>query len=153
MSAEIHQLPTQELYKDAEPLIPDGKYDLQLTTWETRIMFGKAPKLIIWFIGSDGEYAGAKIPAYYNVKRTLGKAKKKGGFTVGKKSRFAREYFFLMDKAGINQSNLRLDRLPISHLKRVQAKVRTVKEANNKPIPEFLQYSVIDSLLNIYGKP
>ncbi len=153
MSAIIHQLPTQELYKDAEPLIPEGNYDLQLKTWETRIMFGKAPKLVIWFIVAEGEYVGAKIPAYYNVKRILGKAKKKGGFTVGKKSRFAREFFSLLDKAGISQGGLRLDRLPISHLKNVQAKVRTVKEANNKPIPEFLQYSVIDSLLNIYGKP
>ena len=154
MTAEVHHLPIQELYSEDEPLIPAGIYSFKLLNWETRVMFaGKASKVVLKFVVSDGEYAGAVLKAYYNVKRIKNKPKKKGGFIVGKKSNFAREFFTLMEKAGVSTSGMRLDRLPVSYLEQVEGKVRTVKEASKKPIPKALQYSVIAELTDIYGLP
>lgn len=153
MNATVYDFPTPNVSSDSEPLIPAGIYQLQLHTWETRIMFGKASKLIVWFYIADGEYAGIKLPAYYNVSQIKGKAKRKGGFIVRKKSAFAREFFTVLESVGIsNFKNYRLDRLPVSELGKhpIKAKIRTVKEANNKPIPKALQYSVISELIGTY---
>lgn len=151
MTAQVYHLPPSNRFNDPEPLIPAGRYHLQMDAWETRLMFGKARKLIIWFWVADGEYAGVRLPAYYNVKQFKGAARKKGGFVVGKKSAFARDFFTVLDQCDELGTNYRLDRLPISELKHITILgiVRTVKQANNKQIPKPLQYSVVDELVGV----
>lgn len=49
-----------------------------LDYYQTAIMFGKAPKLILHFkVTSFGEGFGSWIPRYYNVQKLIGKGKKK----------------------------------------------------------------------------
>ena len=113
------------------------------------LMMGKNPKLVINFqVMEYGDYFGLIIPKYYGVTRLTSKPKKSGGFQVGRKSKFLREFLTLFP----DQSVKRLDRFPMSRFQGVMIKgrVKTVtKSFNQRKIPESLQYSVIEELLKI----
>lgn len=110
-------------------------------------MFGKVPKLILWYVITDGEWAGVTLPAYYNVKRLIGKHGTNKGFAVGKKSKFAREFFTVIESKSTSISDKRLDRLPVTELSEVKGVVRTVSEIEKKPLPEAVKYSVIGNII------
>lgn len=140
----------ERLLKESDPHIPEGKYLVDIISWETNVRFVKAPKVDMTFSIIDGEYAGVKIHCHRNVKRFIGKPGKKGRFEVGKKSKLARQFFRAMESGKRSTANLRLDRLPLTQLKNVEVKVRSVKkESDNKPIPTGLWYSVIDEMIQI----
>lgn len=129
------------------PLIASGKYAVMLDNYQTAIMFGKAPKLILNFkVTSFGEAFGSSIPRYYNVQKLIGKAQKHGRFKVSKSGDFLREYLSLFPEPAN-----RLDRLPMSRFKNVtiEAEIVTVKESRGRSLPEPLRYSKIGKLLRV----
>lgn len=130
-------------------LIPPGEYLLRFDHHETAVMFGRAPKLVLWFtVISQGPYFDAvKLAAFYNVRRLIGRPARNGRFKVGFKSSFLRDYFRLFTSAAN-----RLDRIPMSAFKNViiRARIRTVMTGSDQgEIPEQLRYSVIDELLRV----
>lgn len=132
---------------DLPPKISPGQYAVQMKTFKTARMFGKAPKLIIDFvIVKPGDHYGLVLPKYYNVKRLIGRPQEGGRFQVSAKGDFARDYFELMQRG-----DRRLDRLPMSVMEGVTflAKVSTVKRARDRDIPEALQYSKIERLIKV----
>ena len=132
---------------DLPPKIPPGEYAVQMKTYKTAMMFGKASKLIIDFvIVEQCDYFGLVLPKYYNVKRLIGRPQEGGRFKVGATGDFARDYFGLLDIGG-----RRLDRLPMSAMEGITflAKISTVKRARDRDIPEALQYSKVERLIKV----
>jgi hypothetical protein len=131
------------------PLIPEGIYDLSYCDYSTCLMLGKNPKVVINFQIMDfGDQFLKIIPKYYGVKKLSGKPRKNGGFMVGRKSKFLRDFLTLFP----GQSVKRVDRIPMSRFQGViiKGKVKTVvKGFDQRKIPEPLQYSVIEDLLKI----
>src|SRR5579862_2903985 len=128
------------------PLVLPVLYEFRFDYYETKVLFGRAPKLILWFtIVTFGEYFDRiQLPRYYNVTKLMEKPRKWGRFKVGYKSDFLREYSRLFG------TPLRLDRIPMSAFEPVivTAKVRTVSTGSKQEvIPPGLQYSVIDKLV------
>ena len=146
---EVYEPPIEVLLKDPEPLIPEGTYHLKIKTWQTRLMFARCEKLHITFEIIDGEYAGVNIPYYCNVKQFLGKPRFKGRFVVGKKSKLAREFFLIMQLLKIDTTQMRLDRIPLTKLNAITAKVRTVKVVDKKQLPLAVRYSVIEEITGV----
>src|SRR5690348_9034146 len=118
---------------DKLPLVSPGQYELCFDRSETAILFGRAPKLVLWFrVITFGDHFGVLIPRYYNVTKLVGRAQKYGRFKVGAKSDFLREY------ARLFSTPARLDRIPMSAFEKVTliGTVRTVTHgANQLPIP------------------
>jgi hypothetical protein len=136
-----------ELEGEAKALIPPGEYQFGFDYHETALMFGRAPKLVLWFrVLTMGEHFERRIPRYYNVTRIIGRPARRGRFKVGHSSSFVREYLRLFSTTN------RLDRIPMSRFEQhiIVGKVRTVRTGGDqKRIPESLQYSVIDELVRI----
>jgi hypothetical protein len=133
---------------DRPPLILPGIYDFRFEYYETKVLFGRAPKLILWFtIISFGEYFDrVRLPRYYNARKLMERPRKWGRFKVGYKSDFLREY------ATLFVTPPRLDRVPMSEFERVivVGKVRTVANGSKQEsIPAALQYSVIGQLVEV----
>jgi hypothetical protein len=128
-------------------LIPPGEYQLRFDYHETCVMFGRAPKLVLWFtvITPGAMFGNTRVPAFYNIRRLIGRPARHGRFKVGFKSGFLRDYFRLFTTPAS-----RLDRIPMSAFKTsiIVGKVRTVERGSDQTeIPEPLRYSVIDELL------
>jgi hypothetical protein len=129
-------------------LIPPGEYDLHYLYHETAMMFvGKQPKLLLWFkVVTLGPFVDTKVARYYNVKRLLSKPGKRGRFAIGWHCELMFDYARLF---GLPR---RADRLSLEALKGVvvRGKIRTVmRNWQQKPRPECLTYSVIDSLIKV----
>jgi hypothetical protein len=132
---------------EAPALVPPGYYDLRFDYFETKIMFKRAHKLILWFtVISTGPYFDtARLARFYNVTRIIKEARN-GRFKVGYRSDFLREY------ARLFRVPTRLDRISMSafepHI--IIGRVRTVNKGHDqKEIPSGLHYSVIDELTGI----
>ncbi|TNC82774.1 MAG: hypothetical protein C9356_02580 [Oleiphilus sp.] len=134
-----------QLDGDELPLLPPGEYEVGFDCYETRFLH-RGHKLVLWFkVATMGEHFGKRLPRYYNISRMLGKAGKNGKFRAGRKSDFVREFYSVIPK-----QIGRLDRIPMTALNNVlvRAKVKTVTNGyDQRPIPEPLQYSVIEELV------
>ena len=133
---------------EPSPLILPGLYDFRFDYYETKVLFGRAPKLVLWFtVITYGDYFDRiRLPRYYNLARLMEKPRKWGRFKVGYKSDFLREY------ATLFLTPPRLDRIPMSAFERVivVGKVRTVSSGSKQQaIPAALQYSVIGQLVEL----
>lgn len=126
------------------PLVKPGIYDFAFDYYETILLFGRAPKLVLWFrIMQMGEYNGLRLPRYYNVKRIVGKPHRNGDFRVGWKADFIREYVNLFSLPQ------RIDRIAMAGYKKyiIRGKVKTVtNDLKQRGIPKPLQYSVIQEI-------
>jgi hypothetical protein len=129
------------------PLVPPGEYQLSFEYFETAVMFGRAPKLILRFkVVSLGQHFQVQLARFFNVKKLLERPKRSGRFLVGRMSSFTREYARLFPLPG------RLDRMPMSRFENhvLIGRVRTVETGGDqKRLPAGLEYSVIDELLRI----
>lgn len=148
MAAE-QSLGEAQLDGEQPALLPPGEYQLRFDYHETAVMFGRAPKLVLWFtvITPGPFFDQARVPAFYNVRRLIGRPARHGRFKVGFKSSFLRDYFRLFT----TPAN-RLDRIPMSVFKTaiIVARVRTVTTGSDQTtIPEPLRYSVVDELLRV----
>lgn len=129
---------------DYGPLIPEGTYEVAFSHHETALMFGKSPKLTLWFrVVTLGPHFETLIPRYYTVKRPQGKVGRNGGFApTGPTSVLVIEYVHCHER----RPN-RLDRIPMSAWADgiYRARVRTVtRNSHQKRLPKQIQYSVID---------
>lgn len=142
--ASIPQSTSFGIDGDAIALIPPGEYDLKFQSWKTAVMFGRAPKLILYFsVCTFGDHFEVVLPRYYNVTRLVGKPQQYGGFKVGRSSDMIREY------ASMFRLPPRLDRIPMSAFQNpmFRGKVVTVTQGRDQSkIPEQLQYSKIERL-------
>jgi len=136
-----------QIWGDELSLIPEKNYEFVFFDYSTKLMLGKNPKLVLRFKIMDfGDYFELILSKYYGVRKLVGKPGKYGGFLVGRKSKFLREFLTLFP----DQSVKRLDRIPMSRFQGViiKGKVKTVvKGFDQRKIPEPLQYSVIEDLL------
>lgn len=135
--------------------IPPGDYRVRFDRYETSILFGRAAKIRLHFtVIEPGPYFDtARLSLFYNASRLLGKPGVNGKFKVGWKSQFLRDFCRLFaTSARFDKIVQRLDRFPMSLYREhiFLARVRTVTTgADQKPIPEPLQYSVISELLGV----
>lgn len=137
-----------EFAGEAPALVPPGIYELRFDYHQTAVMFGRAPKLVLWFtIITPGPYFDSvRIPRFYNITRIIGRPARNGRFKVGFKSSFTREYFRMFSAAK------RLDRIAMSPFSQhiILGRARTVtRGSDQKDIPDQLQYSVLDELTGV----
>ena len=52
--------------------VPDGKYSAKLIGSEGFWYRGRQPRVVLWFIIDEGDYKGARVAAYYNVRQLQG---------------------------------------------------------------------------------
>jgi hypothetical protein len=129
------------------PLVTPGTYELLYEFDETLLLSGgKVPKLVLWFrITAHGQFMGTKLPRYYNVTKIEGKPRRGGGFRVGWRSAFIRDF-----AAIFNSVPGRTNRIPMSRFEGVDIRgvVKTVVSTwNQQSAPTTLHYSVIERLL------
>ena len=136
------------IHSDELPLVKPGMYNLCFIHVQTALMFGRAPKVVLWFKFLEAGLYETKIPRYYNALRLIGKPRKNGQFKVGRKSDLLREFCTVFPE----YRPKRLDRIPLSMYEKVivKGRVETV-EINYKQqkIPEILQYSVVTELVEV----
>lgn len=128
-------------------LIPPGEYQLTLSHWTTYLLFGRAPKLTLWFrVVQQGKHFDALVPRHYNVKALKGRARRNGQFKAAAGCDLVREYARLLPSPG------RLDRIALQPLavRVVVGRVDTVKHARDqKELPQCVRYSVVRELLRV----
>ena len=149
-AASHHAKPEYYALLDGDPraLVIPGEYLFRFDHFETAVMFGRAPKLVLQFtVVSMGPYFDrVRMCRFYNVTKLLERPRRWGRFKVGPMSSFVREY------ARLFRLPRRLDRMPMSAFANyiIVGRVRTVTVGSDqKPIPESLQYSVLDELIRI----
>lgn len=128
---------------DAWPLIEDGIYEITFVKRLLSCPFGPAaPKLTMWFrVITFGEAFGKVIPCYYNIKSMNAK---KGTFTIGRCSKFMREYARLF---GVPEGTKRIGTGPFKDIT-IRAKITTVKtDRDGKPLAHDLWYSRVCELI------
>lgn len=126
------------------PLIPEGIYTMQFDHHSTALVF-QTPKVFLHFRIADlGPYARVGLFRAYRVRNLKGKPRKRGGsFVLGRRS----DLYY--DLCRLGSHKVRPDRptLDIFRNRYIETKVRTVKfDYKQRPLPEEMQYSVIDSL-------
>lgn len=133
------------LIDDCPPAITPGRYEGVYVRHETSLYKGVTPKVYVYFkITSPGPFEGMVLARYYNVRALIGKPRQAGGFWVGKRSDYYREFVLVADRAG------RRDRLsPVAFKGKVIAvEVGNVcEDGNGRSITKDAQYSTITRIL------
>ena len=148
MSAKLKVVASESYFEmDGDlVLVPPGIYVMKFLYGETRYLHNRRPKLVLWFSIVDmGEFFGARVARYYNIKEIKGRPCKNGRFKAGAKSDFMREYFSV-----VTQPVQRRDRIPLTYLENymIKVKVKTVEKSyDQSKIPKALQYSVVEKVL------
>jgi len=127
--------------------IPPVEYEAAFVDFETRLLFGRQPKLYLWFSLITPGYIGIKLPRYYNVLSLSGKPRRGGRFKAGRKGNFVREYGRLFNVLPDLKSDWS------ERLTNVICKVRVKtcdRSFNQKAIAECAQYSHIAEILEVY---
>ncbi len=149
MSAGIDKrnaLPFPARPRATDALIPEGRYQARFLDYKTAYLFhGRAPKVLVYFqIMTFGPSFETVLPAYYVVRGLRGKAKRRGRFDVGLKSRLARDLAAMLER-----------RPPLTYIpaEDVQTRfywveVRTVAtDSLQNEIPTGARYSVVDRVV------
>ena len=125
-------------------LINPGEYEITLSRYWKGYLYGKSSKLILVFrIVTEGSYYGQHIYRCYNIK---GLTKRKEIIPKGWHSNFVREYSRLF---GMPRKLRDIGIRQFKH-KVFKCRVRTVKkDFKQRPLPDDMQYSVIDELLKV----
>lgn len=136
-----------ELVGNLPALLPPGEYQLRLEHWSTSRLFGRSPKLALWFRVMDmGEHFEASVPRYYNVVDLKGRPGRWGRFKAAAGGSLARDYARLLSLP------TRFDRFNLEQLTRhvVVAEVGTVATGSQQEkLAPASQYSVVRKLLRI----
>ncbi len=126
-------------------LIPEGMYQCEFHSYETRHSGGFGPKLALKFeILQPDEYAGIVLERFYNVAELPNGAGRKGQFIPPFRGDFVRDYFNFFGRP------TRLDRMPIyKPFKELTwaCLIETVTtDPKGRAIPEGARYSIIRSI-------
>ena len=137
---------------DVLHLIPDGRYRVRYEWYETRLAFGKTPKLVLHFVVTEsGDAFGTPIQKYYNVNRLKSKPKRGGGFVPPLKGDLVRDVFRLFGDFS------RTDRIAIRKLfggNELEVVTRTVlADSKGNELPKECHYSVIDMIVGPVPAP
>jgi len=128
-------------------LLKPGEYQLRLTHWTTYRLFGRAPKLALWFSVLDqGPDFGSVVARHYNVSRLIGNPGRSGRFKAPATGALVRDYARLLALPN------RFDRFDLQQLKRhvVIGKVDTVKmTATQETLAPATRYSVVRELVRL----
>ncbi|MGH8320550.1 MAG: hypothetical protein ACRESI_01210 [Gammaproteobacteria bacterium] len=128
---------------DTATLIEPGWYQAVFDTWETRLTFGKAPKVYFWFDVITFDMETVKIARYFNVAKLIGPQRIRGRFVASRYSDLVRTYCALFNPS-------RLDRLSLSRFTKVRnfrVEVQTVARNKEKQIiADAARYSVITQI-------
>ena len=124
--------------------IPAGRYQASLVDVHTQLYFKKSAKVILTFrIQEYGPHFGANVRGFYAVKQLKGKPRKNGTFEAGPKSRLLRDMAQLMD--GRPPTNCVPTRLIDAVICEIE--LRRVTEVKKTPLPESIQYAVVDHVV------
>jgi hypothetical protein len=131
---------------DVLHLIPDGRYRVRYEWYETRLGFGKTPKVVLNFVvTTPGDAFGTPLQKYYNVNRLKGGPKRGGGFVPSMKGDLLRNVISLFGEFSRN------DRIAIRKLfgrQELEVITRTVvADSKGNELPEECHYSVIDVIV------
>lgn len=133
-----------ELVGDLPALLPPGKYQLALDHWKTSRLFGRAPKLALWFrVVQNGPQFEELVPRYYNVVSLKGKAGRGGRFQAAHGGDLARDYARLLAlPARFDRFNLQAlkSQIVIGHVDTVTA------DAKQRALAAASHYSVVRRL-------
>lgn len=127
------------------PLIEAGKYDFIYDKRWLGYLYGKKPKLMMVFrVVSIGPAFGKKLYRCYNLKSLN---KKRGDFSVGRRTDFYYEYVSLF---GHKPDDIgRISMTPFKD-KIIKASVRTVEtDYRKRVLPDAMKYSVIKELISV----
>lgn len=127
-------------------LIPDGRYGVRYQWYETRLGFGKTPKVVLNFVvTTPGDVFGTPLQKYYNVTRLKGGPTRGGGFVPSMRGDLVRDVFRLFGDFS------RADRIAIRKLFGkcdLEVVTRTVvADSKGNELPEECHYSVIDVIV------
>ena len=133
-----------EIVGELPALLSPGEYQLALDHWKTSRLFGRAPKLALWFrVVDQGTHFGARVPRYYNVASLKGGTGRGGRFKATPGGDLARDYARLLALPA------RFDRFNLHALKShiVIGLVSTVTaDARQRALAPASQYSVVRHL-------
>lgn len=129
------------LIGDKPVCLPPGNYRLRFEDWETVNYFNRQPKVVCRFtVCTEGEWFGAKLDRWYNVKALVGRARVRGRFKVAWGQDLAREYLPLVGTVP------RKDGIALSRLKPLllEGVIETVTfDRRQRALHPLLHYSVI----------
>ena len=126
------------------PLLPPGIYTLRLTYWTTYLLYGRLPKLAIWFqVMDQGSHFETEVPRHYNITRMVGHAGRSGRFKAPATGDLARDYARLLALPA------RFDRFNLEQLKRhlIVGKVETVTGQQARQLAPAVHYSIVRELV------
>jgi hypothetical protein len=137
---------TIEIQGQEWTLVPDERYEVKFCHHETsNSAFGANKVYLHYSVIEPGPYFETKLIACYNARQLVGKPRKNGQFTLGKRSKLLSELIQLDPSANIN--NLSLERL-----KKVTLLVQTrtvTYDFRQRELPRQLHYSVVDQMISI----
>ena len=129
---------------DLPALLPPGTYQLALDHWRTSKLFGRAPKLALWFrVVEQGAGFGVLLPRYYNVASLKGPPSRGGRFKASHGGDLAREYARLLAlPSRFDRFNLQALRshIVIGHVDTV------IADAKQRALAAASHYSVVRRL-------
>lgn len=131
---------------DAPPLLPEREFVVSYLHHETAFLFRTAKVFVHFRIVEEGEYHGLRVYRAYRAHELIGRPRKWGRFKLRQSSELYRTFVRL---SGTRE---RPDRVSLQRFKGtlIRASVRTViHDAKQRPLPEALQYSVLDELVSM----
>lgn len=127
--------------------IAPGDYEAVFFDFETRLLFGRQPKLYLWFTLIEPGQMGVKLPRYFNALSLSGKPRRRGRCRVGSKGNFIREYARLFHVLPDMKSDWseRFTNVVCT------VRIRTCGRGfDQKDIAECAQYSHISEILEVH---
>ena len=120
---------------------------MQLVDWETRLLFGRSPRVYTWWSCVEPPHDGVRLLRAYRVVALSGRPRRRGAFRVSYNGDLWREYTTLL-----GETERRPDRVAWSRLHGcvVAAEVGTVERgAQQEELARGAQYSVIRRLVEV----
>ena len=124
-----------------------GEYEAAFFDFETRMLFGRQPKLYIWFKLLCPGAVGILLPRYYNVLSISGHPRRGGKFKAGMKGNFVREYARLFSRIPDLNGNWSRP------FKNTTCRVRLEtcrKSFEQEDLPGPVQYSYVAKIVAVY---
>jgi hypothetical protein len=133
-----------------KPHVPDGDYSAILIGHDTAFIFRTAKAILRFRIATPGPQCGIELFKAYRVWKLRSKPGRGGQIAL----RPTNELF--VDLVRLLQIKQRPDRISLRDLQGIVWRITTrtvTKDYQQRPIPDFLQYSVIDRIIEAETGP